>query len=258
MTIRPLRSRRNPVPRLRIPAERWERLAEAPLAVAAAVFLAAYAWPILDTGLTAGLRQLCAVTNLVVWVVFALDYLARVLLAEDRPRYIGRHVVDLAMIALPVLRPLRLLRVVMLLRLLNRQATDSLRGRVAVYVAGSTTLVVLCAALAILDAERTDPHGNIVTFGDALWWAVSTITTVGYGDRFPVTGQGRLVAVGLMLAGIALLGVVTASIASWLIERVRQVETEAQTDTSADLRELTEQVRLLRAEIAATRPSPIE
>jgi voltage-gated potassium channel len=57
-----------------------------------------------------------------------------------------------------------------------------------------------------------------------LWWALTTIATVGYGDRYPVTGQGRLVAAGLMVAGIAVLGVVTASIASWLIEKVREVE----------------------------------
>jgi voltage-gated potassium channel len=57
-------------------------------------------------------------------------------------------------------------------------------------------------------------HANIKTFGDALWWALSTMTTVGYGDRYPTTGEGRLVAGGLMLAGVALLGVITASLAS--------------------------------------------
>lgn len=225
----------------------WEHRVEAPLAIAAAVFLAAYAAPILDTHLASSLRQLCTTINLAVWAVFAMDYIVRVVLADDRPRYVGRHVPDLLMIALPLLRPLRLLRLVTLLRLMNRQATDSLRGKVAVYVGGSTVLVVFCAALAVLDAERHSQHSNITSFGDALWWASTTITTVGYGDRFPVTGEGRFVAVGLMLAGIALLGVVTASIASWLIDRVR----EAETQTDSGVRELTEQVRLLRAEVAA-------
>lgn len=208
----------------RLPA--WERRAEAPLAAAAALFLLAYAAPILDTHLASGLRYLCTVTNLAVWAVFALDYLARVVLSDDRPRYVGRHVPDLLMIALPVLRPLRLLRVVMLLKLMNRQATDSLRGKVAVYVGGSTVLVVFCAALAVLDAERHSPRANITSFGDALWWASTTITTVGYGDRYPTTTQGRFVAVGLMLAGIA-------------------------------LRELAEQVRLLRAEVAELRRAEV-
>jgi voltage-gated potassium channel len=69
-------------------------------------------------------------------------------------------------------------------------------------------LVLFVAALAVLQAERGHPGGNIESFGDALWWAVTTVTTVGYGDRFPVTTTGRFVAGGLMLAGIALLGVV--------------------------------------------------
>jgi voltage-gated potassium channel len=202
-------------------AERWEHRAEAPLAVAAVIFLLAYAAPILDTHLAAGLVRLCSITDLVVWLLFALDYVGRLALATNRLHYVGRHIPDLLMIALPVLRPLRLLRLVQLLRLMNRQATTSLRGRIAVYVAGSAVLVVFCAALAVLDAERRSPGANITSFGDALWWAITTVTTVGYGDQFPTTPEGRLVAVGLMLAGIALLGVVTASIASWLIDRSR-------------------------------------
>jgi voltage-gated potassium channel len=128
-------------------AERWEHRAEAPLAVAAALFLVAYAAPILDNHLTVGLIRMCSATDLAVWLLFALDYGVRVVLATDRLRYVGRHVPDLLMIALPVLRPLRLLRLVQLLRLMNRQATASLRGRIAVYVAGSAVLVVFCAEL---------------------------------------------------------------------------------------------------------------
>jgi voltage-gated potassium channel len=90
------------------------------------------------------------------------------------------------------------------------------------------------------------PHARITNFGQAAWWAVTTMTTVGYGDYQPITTEGRFVAVGLMLAGVALLGVVTASIATWLIDEVREVETETQIATRADL-------ALLHAEIAALR-----
>jgi voltage-gated potassium channel len=71
-----------------------------------------------------------------------------------------------------------------------------------------------------LDAERSSRDANISDFGDAIWWAVSTMTTVGYGDHYPVTPVGRLVAFGLMIGGIALLGTVTATLASWLVETV--------------------------------------
>lgn len=78
------------------------------------------------------------------------------------------------------------------------------------------------AAIAVLDAERGKQNSNIDDIGDALWWAVTTITTVGYGDRYPVTAVGRLVAAALMVFGIALLGVLTASIAAWFVRVVQE------------------------------------
>jgi voltage-gated potassium channel len=91
---------------------------------------------------------------------------------------------------------------------------------VAIYVAGGAALLVFCASLAVLDAERSNPNSNIKSFGDAVWWAITTMTTVGYGDHYPVTGLGRVVAFGLMVGGVALLGTVSATLASWLIETV--------------------------------------
>ena len=83
-------------------------------------------------------------------------------------------------------------------------------------------LVGFVASLAVLDAERHAPDASITTFGEAVWWTITTISTVGYGDRYPVTAEGRLVAASLMVAGIALLGVVTASLASWFVENLRR------------------------------------
>ena len=218
------------------------------MAVLAVIFLIAYAWPILEPGLTPGWRRVCDLTNYLIWGVFAVEFLTRLVLADRRGDYAGRHIPDVLMVALPLLRPLRLLRFLVLLRMLNRRATASFRGRVILYVIVSAGMVLFIAALAMLDAERHNPDANIKSFGDALWWAITTMTTVGYGDRVPTTGGGRLIGAGLMLAGIALLGVVTASIASWLIEQVRDVEAEAETATRADIAELrAEIVRLTEA-----------
>ena len=121
-------------------------------------------------------------------------------------------------------RQLRALRLITVISVLNRQLRDDARGRVAIYVVGSVVLVGFVASLAVLEAERYAPDASITTFGEAVWWTITTISTVGYGDRYPVTVEGRLVAASLMVAGIALLGVVTASIASWFVENLRRSE----------------------------------
>ncbi len=110
------------------------------------------------------------------------------------------------------------------------------------------SLVLFVSALAVLDAERDSPDANITSFGDALWWAATTVSTVGYGDRYPTTTAGRFVAAGLMVAGIALLGVVTAALASWFVTRLGQVEL-TQEETRSEVTELAAEVRRLRAAI---------
>ena len=77
----------------------------------------------------------------------------------------------------------------------------------------------LIAAAMVLEFERGNPNANIASYPDALWWAVTTITTVGYGDRFPMSSPGRAVAVVLMIAGIAMFGVITATIATYFVEQ---------------------------------------
>ncbi len=226
--------------------DRWERRAELPLTVAAVLFLAAYAWPILVPDLAAPWPRVSNAVTWAAWALFAVDYLARLALSRDRRDFVLHNLLDLAIVALPLLRPLRLLRLITLLKVLNRRAGGSLRGRVAVYVGGLSAVVLLVASLAILDAERGREGANIETFGGALWWSVTTVTTVGYGDRFPVTGTGRMIAVALMMAGIALIGVVTATLASWIIDRVQEVEEASQTATRQDVAELSRQVAELR------------
>lgn len=222
---------------------------EWPLTGFAVLFLVAYALPILVPSLPSWLRGSLEGVTWCVWAAFGSDYIIRLRLSRHRRAFLRGHLVELLVIALPLLRPLRVLRLLTLLDVLNRHAARSLRGRVVTYVTGGTVLILLCAALAVLDAERSDPRGNIRTLADAIWWSLTTVTTVGYGDRFPVTGTGRLVAVLLMLGGIALLGIVTASLATWLMDRVREVETEVQAATRQDIQHMIERLDLLQEEL---------
>lgn len=223
-----------------------------PLSLAALVFLGAYAWPILDPELPASTQKALSTVTWVVWALFSADYLIRLWLSVDRRRFLRSNLLDLLIVLLPLLRPLRVFRLVTLLTVLNRRVSSSLQGRVITYVIGSTVLITFCAALSVLEAERDEPDATITSFGNAIWWAITTITTVGYGDLAPVTARGRLVAALLMIGGIALLGVVTATLASWLLDRVRDAEEEQQA-TQRDVRALGRQVEALHEELQTLR-----
>lgn len=196
-------------------------LRDSPVAARVA-FPVAYAWPILDPRLDSDLESTLSVLSWTVWVAFLVDLLARLALAERRWEYAWRHWYNVALVAVPMLRPLRLLRLLAFARILGRSATRNLAGRVTAYVIGTAIAAVGLGALAVLDAERGHYDANILSFGDAVWWAATTVTTVGYGDRFPVTTEGRFVAVGLMVVGIALVGSVTAAVAAWFISQVQR------------------------------------
>ncbi|MFY1688285.1 potassium channel family protein [Plantactinospora sp. WMMB782] len=234
---------------------RWERLTAVPLTVMSVVFLAVYAAPILRPDMAPGWRNVCAVASVVIWLLFWVDMLVRLKLATDRRRFLRGHLFDLAVLVLPVLRPLRAVRLIMVVLTISRRTEVWARGRLAVYVATTTALLVLVSALAALDAERSGPEANITSFDEALWWATVTITTVGYGDHYPVTTTGRFVALGLMIGGIGLIGFVTGSLATWIVERVSAAsDQQTTTATSADIAALRAEIAALRQQMEAAAP----
>lgn len=228
----------------------WERRTQRPLLVLAVAFAVAYAVPIVDNPADRLLTSLCTVTEWVVWGAFAVDYLMRLALTRHRREFVRSHWIDLCAVVLPMLQPLRLLRMVATLLLVGRRARMASQIRLTTYVGGAVVGLLMFGSLAVLSVERESPRGNIRTLGDAVWWSFTTMTTVGYGDHAPTTGLGRMIAVGLMLSGIALLGVVTANIAAWFISRFEKDDVEERRQTEA-IANLAEEVRLLRAEVAA-------
>jgi len=209
-----------------------------PLTITALLFLAAFAIPILNPGVSESAKQLARWVEWATWALFALDYAVRLALTENRWPWVRRNLIDLLVVVLPIFRPFRLLRLLTVFNTMNRYAGSSLRGRIGVYVVGGSALIMFVGGLAMLDRERGQPGANIETFGDAMWWALTTMTTVGYGDRYPVTTIGRWIAAVMMLAGIALIGTVTATFATWLLDAVRAEEKALDTLVAPQHREI--------------------
>ncbi|PWI20934.1 ion transporter [Streptomyces sp. Act143] len=197
---------------------RWEQRTEVPLAVASLLFLASYAIRVLAHGLADVWLDLCLAVTLAAWTLFAVDYAVRWRLSGQGPRFVRTHWLDTVVLALPLLRPLRVVKVYEAVQRRHGRPRLALHARVMVYAGLSTILLGFSGALAVYQQERGAADASMRTFGDAVWWTCATLATVGYGDVAPVTPVGRLIAVGMMAIGLALLGAVTGTFASWLLQ----------------------------------------
>ena len=211
--------------------ERFSRAVEWPIVVLAALVL-----PVLmleEHARDPFLQQIAAALNWAIWLAFVAEYVAKLLLAPNRNRFVRSAWFDLVLIvltppfatdflqgvrALRTLRVLRVLRAGMVIALVLGRIRRALAKRQFHYVALVAVAVVILGAVAVYLFER-DKNPSVQSPGDALWWAIVTATTVGYGDVSPVTFEGRTVAVVLMLVGIGVIGVFTGSIASYLFEQ---------------------------------------
>jgi voltage-gated potassium channel len=217
--------------------ERIERATDLPLALLALLVVPALILE--DRADSAAVRQFAHGLNWFVWLAFVAEYVGKLLIAPSRRAYVRRAWVDLLIIALspPFLVPdsaqgFRAARLLRLLRFVRagavaaiglREAAQGFRHRKFHYVALATAVILSLGALGIFAVERGQ-NNSIQSVGDAFWWAVVTTTTVGYGDVSPVTAEGRLIAVALMIVGIGFLGIMTATITSFFIDPEKGAE----------------------------------
>lgn len=256
-----------PVDRRQAALERFERVTEVPLVALALAMIPLLLVPaVVDLSPTG--RTVVAVLNLVIWAAFAIELVVRITLTRDRKGFLRKEWPDVVIVLLPLLRPLRLVRSARALRLLRlgrvagaigfieRDGRKLLR-RSKLHYALLMALVIIGLSALLVRAAENGHGGRIRGLGDSLWWAFTTVTTVGYGDAVPVTPVGRAVAALLMLTGIALFGVITANLAAFLVERgEEEVEGEIEEEmvtVSDQLAELTREVQALRAEVVALR-----
>ena len=200
-------------------------------------FLALLVIPVLvveERSASPELRFIAAVLNWIIWLAFTADFVVR-WAADPRWRFLREGWFDLTLIALTPpfvpesLQSFRTFRVLRLLRA-GAMAGIGLRSARRAFGAHQFHLVALFAAATVLLGAtgvfvfEGGPGQRVQTFGDALWWAIVTATTVGYGDISPATTEGRLIAVVLMLVGIGVIGVFTATVATYFFAQDREEE----------------------------------
>ena len=144
--------------------------------VASLLYLVAYSWRVI-ADLTGPVRMVATVVIFVTWAMFIVDYLVRLMLARQKWQWFRSHLSALAFALVPVLRLVRLLRVLTRVPGLRPSAGRVLRTQILVYGAGAAAILIYISSLAVLEVERHAPGATITTFGIALWWACVTVTT---------------------------------------------------------------------------------
>ncbi len=193
--------------------------------------------------------EVVTIIDIILTVFFLFDFLYRIFTTSFKSRYFFKNWgwADLLACA-PLLRIFRVFRIVRAARLMRTFGLKNMINEVVNNRAGSAlyitifSVIVLAetAAILVLQAEQVNPAANIVTGQDAVWWVFVSITTVGYGDRYPTTTTGRLIGVVVMFCGIALLGVLTSFLASFFIApgKKKPATEQAPDDSSARMAEL--------------------
>ena len=226
-------------------SDRVDRLTEVPMLILAVIFMVAILAPEI-ADLSEEVVLALEAVSWIVWGAFAFELVIKTYLAPVRRRYLVTHWVDVLSVLVPFLRPLRFLRVVAVGLRFWEEARTVLRARTFSVIGTTSLLAVIASAVLMFVAERGG-DGSIQTFPDALWWAVATITTVGYGDVYPKTNGGRGVAVFLMLVGISLFGLLTARVAAFFVEG----------DEKGRDQEITERLDRIERHLAARDGQPV-
>jgi voltage-gated potassium channel len=199
-----------------------KKLWNSTLTVLALLFLVAYSIPAFDGDLSSNTNRIFEIIQWTSWVAFAIDLLGGLILAQDKKQYLKSNPLAILSVVLPFLRPLRLLRFISFGTLVLDKVNLGKSIGISVRVITTALFLTYIAAIEITLAERNQPDATINSFGDGIWWAVTTLTTVGYGDMYPTTTQGRYIAIGLMISGICVLGFVSATIAAWFVKLNQQ------------------------------------
>ena len=205
---------------------KYKKIVFWPANICSLIFLATYSVTNFHLKIAESNLEVFSAINLSIWIFFVVDYFVMLYLSKDRIGFLKSHLIHLLVVLIPFLRLIRLGMLVILIVNSLSNLKNRILVSIPVFTSVATLLFVVVGAASVYDAEYHASGSNIKSPEDAFWWAAVTIFTVGYGDKFPVTTEGRIYGVLLMACGIAIVGTVTASFAGWLISKISQVESE--------------------------------
>ena len=224
----------------------WEDRTSTPMFVASVLYLLAFAAPIMSTRIQEPYDGYLNIIQMILWGLFAADYCVRLYLAPRRLYFITHNLMNLAIVLLPAWRIVSFLAMIHLTA--NRQYKRL--SELGMKLFGYTAIFIIMFALSIYSVESSEPGAMIRDLPTAYWWTFMTLATVGYGDVYPVTGIGRVIAVIVMLYGGGLVAVATGALASWIIEKFGGREEQEYPATKADVDDLRQEISELRALLA--------
>jgi voltage-gated potassium channel len=204
---------------------RWQQLSAWPVIILSFAYIGVYVVPIFWYPLRPSLATLFRIAEYFIWAAFVLDYAIQFVLSSDRRTFIKREWLTLLFVVFPFFRPVRAVRGLLFIRQASTKKRSLVSSLPAILIS-MALLLVLIAAAAVLNAERFAPGATITTPSDALWWAMTAITTSGGGSLGPVTNEGRIIAAFLLVFGLGLLTSMTGYVASWVLHQFSVVAEE--------------------------------
>jgi voltage-gated potassium channel len=156
----------------------------------------------------------------ILWGVFVGELLIQFYLYPRKSQFVKKEWLTIVLTVVPLFRSLRVIRVLYLLFRFGAKFNEQKYVALPLVATVGAVMMIFVVGAAELDAERNALHATITTPIDAVWWGLVTMTTIGYGDRYPVTLKGKILAAGLIFFGIAFVSVLTATIAAWILEKL--------------------------------------
>lgn len=206
--------------------DRYQKLANVPMIILSLIFLFVFCSTNFHFEFADNNSSLFNLADNVIWAIFVLDYIVMLFLSDNKSQFLRTHILQLIVVAVPFLRVLRLARLVVMLTNILGLMKSKILVSIPVYVLSSAALFVLIGASAIYDAEYQAEGSSIQTRRDAFWWASALIFSYFYNETPPITESGRLYGFLLTLCGLSIVGTITATFAGWLINQVREIESE--------------------------------